>query len=56
MFELWKVIKRNPTFYNPRLVGLAFLAYVLHGAFMQARFKVFSDMVFFFNFKQKSKE
>lgn len=25
MYELWKVIKRNPGFYNPRNAGLMFL-------------------------------
>lgn len=27
MFELWKVIKRNPITYYPRHVGLIFLGY-----------------------------
>lgn len=27
MYEFWKVFKRNPTTYNPRLFGTIFLGY-----------------------------
>ena len=45
MFELWKVLKRNPTTYNPRLAGLIFLGYVGVGVYSQTIDKLFSEMV-----------
>mmetsp|Transcript_15096 Transcript_15096/g.17420 ORF Transcript_15096/g.17420 Transcript_15096/m.17420 type:complete len:90 (+) Transcript_15096:224-493(+) len=48
MYEAWRLLKRNPIFYNPRLLGFGLLGYVganVYFAYMQQVHWKYEDFI-----------